>query len=104
MVEDVFVMKRTNNYLPGYDKATRRAEFAAFLSLGIVAAPVMLYAVYQSFGFSVEQPSVVAALERSATHLTAVAGAGEVKGSATNLAVVNSQTHRTMVRVPGPKT
>ncbi len=80
------------NRLPRYDSPTRRAEFGAFLSLGLVGVTLIGLALADSARFSTHRDAIVSALSEGAARLAASMAAPLTNQAPTNLTSLPAAT------------
>ncbi len=56
------------NRLPGFDRPTRRSEFAVFLSLGLVATGLIAFAARDAMKFADAREGIVSTWESEPSH------------------------------------
>lgn len=78
-------MKTTLNRLPGFDRPTRRLEFAMFLSLGAVAAGLIAFAARDAASFAAAREGIVTAWESQASSSEFLLGGAPTNHAFTNL-------------------
>jgi hypothetical protein len=86
-------MKQHNkfNRLPGYDRTTSRGELVAFLGMALVAAPLLLSALYQSITFSEGKDAIVAALTQPEAPRIALASLGRATNASSLMPAESSR-------------